>query len=234
MHALTSFLAVCLFSITLFGETIDTLKQSRSRWLEQKSKGFYNVTTFSPVSFQGQLFTGMRSSCGYRFNPYLGAGGGIGLERFTSMPMYDDYSANLSLMPLYAEIRYTVLKGRTSPVIALNGGYKVLLNVPSTNMTSLTLPIYPGIAWNEYYEYDTYTAGGFFITVEAGVQVMVYKRLGIYMAVEYSLWSVSGDRHYWEYDYLYGSSGLDIKTYHYVEKTLAYTHVFGLRIGFVL
>lgn len=193
---------------------------------------WYNVTTFSIINSEQDLLNGMRTGFGYRFNPWIAVGGGAGLERYTDQPMYGDYRANLSLMPLFAEVRYTVLNRRVSPVIALNGGYKVLLNLPSSNMIDYTYTIYPGIAWNRYYEYDAYTRGGLFLTAEAGVRGLVYKRWGVYLAVEYSLWSVAGTHHTWEYQYLAKPEGTEAKEYHYTSTAVAYTHVFGLRIGF--
>ncbi len=193
---------------------------------------WYNVTSFSVITTGGDLFSGLRSSFGYPLNSYLSVGGGAGLERFTGIPTYGPYSANLSLLPLFAEIRYTALKGRFSPVAAVNAGYKVLLNIPSSNIYSYTYTIFPGIAWNEYHEYDTYTRGGLFLTAELGVRGLIDTRWGIYLAAEYSVWAIGGDHHYWEYQYLAKPDGTEIKEFYSTSATLAYTHIFGIRVGF--
>jgi hypothetical protein len=212
----------------LFLYPILTVGQERSdRWSE-KPAGFYTNTTFGIVTGRGNLFTGMQSSAGYKLNPHIAFGGGIGIERYTDIPTYDTLTANLSLLPLFGEIRYTVLNRRVSPVIALSGGYKVLLNVPSSQMITWTQEIYPGYFWNDYYVYDTYTQGGLFFNVEAGVKANVWKRFNLYLSVDYSFWSVAGDHHYWVYQY---AAGVTTET-HQVTRTVAYTDQFVVRLGF--
>jgi hypothetical protein len=115
----------------------------------------------------------------------------------------------------------------------MNGGYKVLLNVPSSQLFSSTRVIFPGISWNEFYDYDTYTHGGWFFTIEAGIKFSVYKRLGIYCSGDYSLWRVAGDHHSWEYQYLAGNNGVKKTVFHDTWKTLAYVHAFLFRVGIV-
>jgi hypothetical protein len=146
------------------------------------------------------------------------------------MPTYDTLSANLSLMPVFAEVRYIILNKRVSPVIAVNGGYKLLLNIPSSQAVSWTQEVYPGFIWNDFYEYDTFNQGGFFLTVEAGVKANVWKRLCVCLSADYSLWSVAGDHHYWIYEHTGGNT----TETHEVSRTVAYTHVFMLRLGFGL
>jgi len=216
----------CLRIVLVLLTFTPPLSGQEARW--------YNVTSFSVITTEGNLFTGLRSSFGYPFNAFLSVGGGAGLERFTNLPTYGPYSANLSLLPLYAEIRYTALKGRFSPVAAVNAGYKILLNIPTTNIHSYTYTIFPGIAWNEYHEYDTYTRGGLFLTTEVGVRGLIDQRWGIILTAEYSLWAIGGDQHYFEYQYLAKPEGTEIKEFHYTSATLAYTHIFGIRIGFTI
>jgi hypothetical protein len=218
---------IILISLLLPGP-ISTFAQSD--WWTEKPTGFYNNTTFGIVTTRGNLFTGMQSSAGYKLNPHIAFGGGVGLERYTDTPTYDTLTANLSLLPVFAEVRYTILKKRVSPVVALNGGYKILLNVPSSQMISWTEVVYPGFFWTDFYEYDTYTRGGFFFTVEAGVKANVWKRLSMYLSADYSLWSIAGDHHYWMYEHAGGNT----TETHEVSQTVAYTHVFVLRLGFGL
>ena len=203
-------------------------------WMDERYKGFYNVTSFSVFDFTGNWMNGMQTICGYKFNPYLGLGGGIGIERFPSLPTYSIYSANFTLMPVFADLRYTVTKTKVSPVIAVDAGYKFLINIPSSQMVTWTDSIYPPYAWNDYYLYDTYLRGGFFFTIEVGVKARVYKRLGLFCSADYSLWSVSGDNHYWVYQYVPGEEPGTIKwtATESVVKVLAYQHVFLIRFGF--
>ena len=211
----------------------DSAKAKGSQtWLVEKPTGLYNVTTFSVASFYGTYMNGMQTIFGYKINSHFAIGGGVGLERFKEMPMYQGLVANLSLLPVFADIRYTVINKNVTPVIALNGGYKVLLNIPSTQMSYSSIATFPGISWSDYYEYDTYTRGGLFFGIETGVRIRLYNRFALYGSLNYMAWSVSGDHHYWRYDYLNGSSGLKVTEFHSTTSTLAYTHAFQVRVGF--
>lgn len=188
----------------------------------------YNNTSFSIITFEGQYLNGMHTSFGYKLNPYIGFGGGAGLERYTGQPMYDELTASLSMVPIFAEVRYTALNKRISPVAAVKGGYKILTNIPSTEVDKWTFNIFPPYAWNTYYVYDTFTAGGFFFTTEVGVKANIYKHYHLFLSADYSLWSVRGDHHYWKYEY----RETNVKEIHNVSETIAYTHAFSIRIGF--
>ena len=98
--------------------------------INEKPAGFYNVTTFSPVTFPGQFLSGVQTIFGYRVTDHFSVGGGIGFERFTSLLTFDNFKANFTLFPVFADIRYTFLKRTFSPVLAMNGGYKFLLKMP--------------------------------------------------------------------------------------------------------
>ena len=203
----------------------------------EKSTGFYNVTTFIPVTFNGQFFSGLQTICGYKVNNYLSIGGGIGYEHFTSIPTYEDFKADLSLLPVFIDIRYTPLTGKFSPVIAVNGGYKFLLNKSSTQIRYDT--VYSNVlfvdARNAYSDYNIFKRGGPFITAEAGVKVRFFKRVALYLAADYSLWSISGDYHLTNRQYLLGTTGIWALTgsKETTDKSLAYVHVFFVRLGIV-
>jgi len=175
-----------------------------------KSTGFYNVTTFIPVTFDGQFLSGLQTICGYKFNNYLSIGGGIGYERFNSITTYEDFKADLSLLPVFVDIRYTPLTGKYSPVIAVNGGYKFLLNQPSTQIRYDT--VYGNVltvsSRDDYSDYNIFNRGGPFITAEAGVRARFFKRVALYLAVDYSLWSVSGEYYLTDHQYLLGSDDI--------------------------
>jgi len=203
------------------------------RWLNDKPRGLYNNTSFAIVSWRGNIFSGMQTSFGYKFNPHLGIGGGIAIERLSNLPTYSYYTANFTYMPVFAELRYTMLKSRFSPVLALQGGYKILINTPSSQMDEWWTWLYPPYAWNYYYNYDTYTRGGLFATIEAGVNVKVYKRFGVYASVDYSIWSVSGINHYWVYFATEFEPGkMTVVVNEYTRAVLAYQGIFLFRLGF--
>ncbi|TRZ70210.1 MAG: hypothetical protein D4R97_08650 [Bacteroidetes bacterium] len=235
---ISCFLAVLFFTCCCydpgFGQA-GTPGKKEDPSFSQKSTGFYNVTTFIPVTLNGQFFSGLQTICGYKVNNYLSIGGGIGYERFNSISTYEDFKADLSLLPVFVDIRYTPLTGKFSPVIAINAGYKVLLNKPSTQIRYDT--VHSNVlfveARNDYADYNTYTQGGPFITAEAGVRVMVFKRVGLYLAADYSLWSVSGTYYLTNTLDLLGSDNIWRRTGYKetTDKSLAYVHVFFVRLG---
>jgi hypothetical protein len=208
-------------------KTVDTV-------FHNKSTGFYNVTTFSPITLTGQFLNGIQTICGYRINHHLSIGGGVGYERFTSMLTYDNFKANLTFLPVFADIRYTFLDSKISPVIALNGGYKFLLNKATTQVRYDTL--YGSVdvvsSRNDYKDSNTFKQGGLFFNIEAGIKAKISRSLALYVAASYSLTKISGDYYLTTHTDLLGStgwvqSGLDQTT----EKSIAYVQVFQVRLG---
>jgi hypothetical protein len=228
------FFTCCCYDLS-FGQATGTPDKKRNPSFSEKSTGFYNVTTFIPVTFTGQFFSGLQTISGYKVNSYLSVGGGIGYEYFTSIPTYEDFKADLSLLPVFVDIRYTPLTGKFSPVIAVNAGYKVLLNKPSTQIRYDT--VYSNVlfvdARNDYSDYNIFKHGGPFITAEAGVKARFFKRVALYLAADYSLWSISGDYHLTNRQYLLGSDDIWRLTgsKETTDKSLAYVHVFLVRLG---
>ncbi len=223
------FIIQLILVLPLFGGNPGSLE----KWMEEKPRGLYNVTGFSVITSTGQSMNGMQTIFGYRLCPQLGAGLGAGIERFTQMPLYDVFKANLTMLPIFVDLRYTAIKKKLSPLIAVNLGYKVLLNEPSTQYITSTVEAFPGMAWNTYYDNDTYNRGGFFLGAEAGFRIMIYKRLSLNCVAGYSLWSVSGTRNKWNYEYLSAPGGTEkVTVYYAAEKSRAITHTFLFRIGF--
>jgi hypothetical protein len=202
------------------------------RLFNEKATGLYNNTSFGIVSERGNLFTGMQTAFGYKFNPHIGVGGGIGIERFKNLPTYGYYYSNFTLMPVFAEVRYTVLKSRVSPVIALQGGYKFLINLPYSQTDYSYYWMYPGLVINESYLWDEYTRGGLYLSAEIGVNYKIYKRFGLYASLAYSLWSVSGVNNELVVQTIYMNSPPVVKEWQYTETVKAYQHIFLFRLGF--
>lgn len=178
------------------------------------------------------MLNGFRTSFGYKFNPHFGIGGGAGLERYVGMRTYDTLNCNLSMLPIFAEARYTVLDTKFSPVIALQGGYNILLNIPNSQMDygiSMTLPGYP---WNEWFEYDQYSRGGWFLSAEAGVRMKTWKRTSIVLTFDYSWWKIGGDHYLWIYQHIPNTTGETVNNWYFSETTIAYVQSFLFRIGF--
>jgi hypothetical protein len=228
------FLFCLFFAPHVVSQPAEPIGQNKKNWLSENSKGFYNVTTFSIDAFKGPVLNGMQTICGYRLNPFIAIGGGVGLERYVGMDMYDTLTANLSLLPVFAEIRYTILNKKVSPVIALQGGYKFQLNSSSSEVKTWKVDIFPPYAYSIYDEYDYYYEGGFSFTIEAGVKFKLVQRLGIYLSADYSVWTISGDHYKWTYTYLSAPGGsVKETTTHYTLPTMAYNQMLLFRVGIV-
>jgi len=229
----SSFFLFCLFSTYhLLSQPAETIVHDKKNWLTEDSHGFYNVTTFSTDFLEPPVLNGMQTICGYRLNHFIAIGGGIGLERYVGMSMYDSLTANLTLLPVFAEIRYTILNKNVSPVIALQGGYKFMINRSSTEVTTWKEDILPPYAYRIYDEYDYFYEGGFLFTVEAGVRAKLYHRLAIYFSADFSVWTVSGDYYKWTYEYLSAPGGQPKETTtHYTLPTMAYNQMLLVRLG---
>jgi len=228
-----SVLLFSIFTLVVITSAFSARPGKFSQWLDEKPSGWYNVTSFSLATTSGQYMNGMQTIFGYKVKPRLGVGIGVGIERFTAMHMYDVYKANLSMLPVFADVRYTLIKSTISPFVAVDAGFKILLNIPSTQYTTHTDTIYPGYAWNTWYDYDTYKSGGWFVNCEAGIKVRVCKRLSLNGSFGYSLWSVSGTRNTFLYQFLPASQGGVQETdFLSTLKTKAIIHSFLFRLGF--
>jgi hypothetical protein len=217
-----------------YGQSNELNSQKKFKWMAEDSEGWYNVTTFSFDFFKGPLISGMQTIIGYKLNPHIAIGGGIGLERYVNMNLYDELTANFSLLPVFTDIRYTMLNKRVTPVIAMQVGYKFLLNRTSSQIASWDVPAFPP-AYTHYDEYDYYDEGGMSFTIEAGVKMKVYQRLGIYLSAAYSLWSVSGDHYKWAYAHLIAPGGPEvIQTSNTIRPTEAYNRILLIRLGISL
>ena len=224
--------------VLISGQTAQPPEKKQKHSFEEKPTGFYNVTSFTPVTFNGDLFNGFQTICGYKVIPQLAIGAGIGYEGFSSIPTYDYFKTDLSLLPVFIDIRYTALQGKVSPVVAFDAGYKFLLNRPTTQ-TIYDTSYYNVVTVSgrsDYADHDLYRSGGFFMTAGIGLKVRLYGRLSAYLAGEYSLWTVSGDRYSSEKSYLWGNDDnwSLVGSTETTDRTMAYVHVFQVRLGISL
>lgn len=100
-------------------DVVDKYKPSNPVILSPR--GFYNVTDigFLPGrnNYSGVFTVSAQTSCGYRINPNISLGAGVGLENF-----------EVALAPLFGEARFNLLKGSFSPFLAVKGGYALPMN----------------------------------------------------------------------------------------------------------
>lgn len=197
----------------------------------QKRCRFYDVSTFS-INVAGKpLINGFRTINGYRIYHGISAGIGIAAERFVAVPTYDSFKANFSLMPVFADLRYTFLQGRVSPVIALNAGYVFLLNRPSSAETYNRRDLLPPFAWDDIYYYDHYERGGLWLNAEAGVQFRTWKRYSLFASFNYSLCRVSGTRRTAVYQTIIAGNEQQQNVSYFNEKVIAWLDLFGISVG---
>ena len=217
---------------SLFSQEKEVHQSKFRKWMIEKPKGLYNVTTFDFNLSTPPVLNGMQTTFGYKFNPFIGVGAGIGIERFYHIQMYQTFITNLTMMPVFGEVRYTILQKRITPVVALKGGYRFLINYPYTQVSRWTEDIFPGYAWNTYEVYSEYTQGGFAYGVEAGVKARINERLSLYLSAEFTQWSVSGYYYKWTYQHLSAPGGQPSdKTSYFYLPTIAYNEVLYIRFG---
>ncbi|MGA3013343.1 MAG: hypothetical protein ABSD71_04845 [Bacteroidales bacterium] len=217
-----------------FGQTNVTDNQKSTPPPVIRQTGFYNVTTFIPVTFNGQFLSGIQTICGYRINSHLAVGGGIGYERFTSLLTYENFKADMNLLPVFADIRYTFFDQRFSPVVAVDGGYKFMLKKAVTqNRIDTTLGNIDGISSRtDYLDNNVFSQGGFFFTAEGGVRAKVSKKVALFLSVDYSLWQVSGDYYLTSQNDILGSDGWVLSNpVTTTENSIAYVNIFFVRLG---
>ena len=226
------FLVLFIFAFPSFSQETKAHKFNFKKWMIEKPTGLYNVTTFNIDLLYPPVVNGMQTTFGYKFNPYVGVGAGVGIERFYHIHMYDTLIANLTMTPVFGEIRYTILQKRITPVVALKGGYRFLINYPNTQIRRWSEDIFPGFAWNTYEVYTEYTKGGFMFGVEGGVKARIHERLSLYLSAEFTQWSVSGYYYKWTFQHLSAPGGQVVdKTSYYYLPSIAYTETLFIRLG---
>lgn len=87
-----------------------------------KQRGFTMIPeiNFSKINFSGEDFSylwGVDLTAGYLINPHISVGGGTGLE-------YNTYALYL---PLFAALRYNILKKSVTPYLTAEGGYGMVI-----------------------------------------------------------------------------------------------------------
>jgi hypothetical protein len=86
---------------------------------EIKTEGYYNVTSiglmFGSAMWGPQVNPGVYTVNGWQWNPHLQTGLGIGMEYF-------DFGGK---MPITADVRFNILKGKVTPFFGGHAGYTV-------------------------------------------------------------------------------------------------------------
>jgi len=91
----------------------------RKMYEVKEYNGFVDVGFTLGIGEYGYSRFEVSTAHGYRFNPYIFAGLGVGIH------YYDDRDL---VLPVFANFRYSMLKTMTSPFIDLKGGYSFRLS----------------------------------------------------------------------------------------------------------
>lgn len=105
---------------------------------------------------------GFHLSNGYQLRNGICAGLGAGLEKFDAV----------SVMPVYADLRYYPLKSRLSPFIWVKSGFSFTYDDPDDSQ-------------NYYYGYYSESKGGFMFNPGAGIELASWRRNAVNMGVGY-------------------------------------------------
>ena len=150
----------CLFTVfSVLGQEERVVKTT---------EGWYNLTQLSFITGEENASSPAKSNMlpsvvminGYRMNEHVSLGLGVGMTSFSYV-----------VFPVFADIRFTLLKGDLSPVLALKGGYSIAKN---------TKEIFPN-----QYSGDYKNTGGGMLNPECGFKVKMTERADFLLTVGY-------------------------------------------------
>jgi len=119
-----------------------------------------------------QFFPSVTMTNGKRFNDHLAAGVGVGVE------IFDRY-----LFPAFLDIRYTLLKNKVSPFLAIKTGYAF---GAGKNLTIIqTLSQNPDYYSNQSTEISTKKNGGLMVHPEIGFRIPLSEKADLLFTVAY-------------------------------------------------
>ena len=158
-------LTCCLF---MSFSAVAQIQQLHSEKEKTEVDGWYNLTQMSFIMGEmnesspakSNLIPSVTSIYGCRVNEGFSLGLGVGMTSF-SYPVF----------PIFADFRFTLLKGNLSPVLAFKGGYSVANN---------SKKIFP----NEY-NGDYKNTGGGMLNPEFGFKVMMTERADFLLTFGY-------------------------------------------------
>ena len=140
---------------------------------EFKQKGFSNITEvhFALGSQLGNdnIFC-VQTVNGYQFNSILNAGVGIGLDYYIypGRVYYNPSGTSFqSMIPIFADLRFNLLKGSVKPFIIAAGGYSLIYSSTKDN-------------------YITYK-GGLLLNPSVGVKIFVSSKIALNFSVGYRM-----------------------------------------------
>jgi hypothetical protein len=100
----------------MLGVSLSTFAQDYS--VKRGYKGVFEGGYTTIVSGFNSGKIELSTSHGYQFNPYLFVGAGFGVECYTQSLYF--------VMPVFANVKVTPLKGNITPFVDLKGGYSII------------------------------------------------------------------------------------------------------------
>lgn len=131
--------------------------------IEVKYKGYYNISDVGLLFgnrtgyYSAPTFVSAQMINGYRFMPNLSVGIGVGAE----------YISNQTLLPVFGEVRYDLLKKSFTPFVTLQGGYGLPTKRGSDDYYS-SYQYFGGIMMNAAVGVKKYLAQNFGIVASLG------------------------------------------------------------------
>jgi hypothetical protein len=147
--------------------------------VNQKTQGYFIQLSASILTGKNELGNNTTSnsfhlSNGYQFKNGLGFGIGSGLEKM-----------GITIIPLYADVRYYALRTRISPYILLKTGYGFAASDK-----------YSGC---DFYYTPAESKGGFLINAVTGIALFTWQRTAVNIGVgyRYQIITISQEQYWW-------------------------------------
>ena len=146
--------------------------------VNQKTEGYFIHLSASILTGENELgnttSNSFHLSNGYQFKNGLGVGIGSGLEEM-----------EITIIPLYADIRYYPLKTRISPYVLLKTGYGFAASDKDLE--------------REYYYTPVDSKGGFLFNAVAGISLYTWQRFAVNIGVgyRYQKITISQEQYWW-------------------------------------
>lgn len=120
---------------------------------------YHNASAFIHTSSRA-VGAGISYAAGYRFNKYLGLGGGIGFET-------NEFGEGRNIIPIFAEVRGFLLSKKISPYYAIKAGYGAALRNEEFSLIGVE--------------------GGLYLSPEIGVRFGGGSAVSYFVGLEYKL-----------------------------------------------
>jgi hypothetical protein len=216
---ITFIVAMLIISI---GTTAQTQNNSNNNSVsDYKESGFTNISEIEFGLGSGGSGFGLRTINGYQFNKHFFIGLGIGFNYQPNIPISPEnilfaqgFNYNLKDLPVFIDVRYSILENEHSFFGYLDFGYSILLSSYSNATISQPDSI------NNYY--DNYKfSGGLMYAFGIGYKLFLSHNFAWTISIGYNYTGTKATDNYYNYGYINSSP-----------STYRIGDYFVLRIGF--